>query len=93
MAGTTGLEPAASAVTGQRSNQLNYVPALAASVKASVRVFSHPDSAFSSTVLIRLRARFSLAEPCRLRVPALEANKALSLRHPICVLERDVHAA
>ena len=24
--GTTGLEPAASAVTGQRSNQLNYVP-------------------------------------------------------------------
>src|SRR5450631_2485340 len=28
MAGTTGLEPAASAVTGQRSNQLNYVPPL-----------------------------------------------------------------
>jgi hypothetical protein len=28
MAGTTGLEPAASAVTGQRSNQLNYVPTL-----------------------------------------------------------------
>lgn len=27
LAGTTGLEPAASAVTGQRSNQLNYVPA------------------------------------------------------------------
>src|SRR5580693_2947857 len=28
MAGTTGLEPAAPAVTGQRSNQLNYVPRL-----------------------------------------------------------------
>jgi hypothetical protein len=28
MAGTTGLEPAASAVTGQRSNQLNYVPGI-----------------------------------------------------------------
>ena len=28
MAGTTGLEPAASAVTGQRSNQLNYDPKL-----------------------------------------------------------------
>jgi hypothetical protein len=28
LAGTTGLEPAASAVTGQRSNQLNYVPTL-----------------------------------------------------------------
>src|SRR5260370_40280149 len=27
MAGTTGLEPATSAVTGQRSNQMNYVPA------------------------------------------------------------------
>ena len=28
MAGTTGLEPATSAVTRQRSNQLNYVPTL-----------------------------------------------------------------
>jgi hypothetical protein len=28
MAGSTGLEPAASAVTGQRSNQLNYDPKL-----------------------------------------------------------------
>tara|TARA_B100001248_G_C27398264_1_gene467491 strand:+ start:48 stop:191 length:144 start_codon:yes stop_codon:yes gene_type:complete len=28
MAGWTGLEPAASAVTGQRYNQLNYHPAV-----------------------------------------------------------------
>jgi hypothetical protein len=28
MAGTTGLEPATSAVTGQHSDQLNYVPRL-----------------------------------------------------------------
>ena len=28
MAGVTGLEPAASGVTGQRSNQLSYTPAL-----------------------------------------------------------------
>ena len=30
VAGTTGLEPATSAVTGQRSNQLNYVPRVVA---------------------------------------------------------------
>jgi hypothetical protein len=29
-AGATGLEPATSAVTGQRSNQLSYAPALCA---------------------------------------------------------------
>ena len=28
MAGVTGLEPAASCVTGRRSNQLSYTPAL-----------------------------------------------------------------
>jgi hypothetical protein len=28
MAGTTGIEPATSDVTGRRSNQLNYVPLL-----------------------------------------------------------------
>jgi hypothetical protein len=33
MAGTTGLEPAASAVTGQRSNQLNYVPTCVSAVR------------------------------------------------------------
>ncbi len=30
LAGTTGLEPATSDVTGRRSNQLNYVPAILA---------------------------------------------------------------
>ena len=36
MAGTTGLEPAASAVTGQRSNQLNYVPTCTTGAEAPV---------------------------------------------------------
>ena len=37
MAGTTGLEPAASAVTGQRSNQLNYVPAVGKTSSTKVK--------------------------------------------------------
>jgi hypothetical protein len=39
MAGTTGLEPAASAVTGQRSNQLNYVPTRQTNWDAQSQVF------------------------------------------------------
>ena len=35
MAGWTGLEPAASAVTGRRYNQLNYYPAKSNSLKCS----------------------------------------------------------
>jgi hypothetical protein len=38
MAGTTGLEPATSAVTGQRSNQLNYVPAMRSNDLRQTRV-------------------------------------------------------
>ena len=38
MAGSTGLEPAASAVTGQRSNQLNYDPAIGLIGLAETRV-------------------------------------------------------
>ena len=40
MAGTTGLEPAASAVTGQRSNQLNYVPYFVGRAKAGAEHLS-----------------------------------------------------
>jgi hypothetical protein len=42
MAGTTGLEPATSAVTGQRSNQLSYVPRL---------LFSNLDKSFRLSVI------------------------------------------
>ena len=40
MAGSTGLEPAASAVTGQRSNQLNYDPAMVFTGLAETLVFT-----------------------------------------------------
>ena len=39
MAGTTGLEPATSAVTGQRSNQLSYVPLQFQSLTANRRFY------------------------------------------------------
>jgi hypothetical protein len=41
MAGTTGLEPATSDVTGRRSNQLNYVPA-EASLRSATKVTHSP---------------------------------------------------
>ncbi len=42
MAGTTGLEPATSDVTGRRSNQLNYVPALCGRSQCSTHTtFDH----------------------------------------------------
>ena len=53
MAGTTGLEPAASAVTGQRSNQLNYVPTLKTQDLAKSR-------AGSGFCVFRIRALFAL---------------------------------
>ncbi len=39
MAGTTGLEPATSAVTGQRSNQLSYVPSAISTFGANRRFY------------------------------------------------------
>src|SRR5690349_21758672 len=44
MAGTTGLEPATSAVTGQRSNQLSYVPARIVAVAATSTILSWPSA-------------------------------------------------
>jgi hypothetical protein len=53
MAGTTGLEPATSAVTGQRSNQLSYVPS-AISIAAQIADFT----VFSYCPLFRLFPSF-----------------------------------
>ena len=54
LAGTTGLEPAASAVTGQRSNQLNYVPYFVFLPLSEDRVFTGVPQVQS----IRLRRLF-----------------------------------
>ena len=41
MAGTTGLEPATSDVTGRRSNQLSYVPAPLTFLEYHRRTLAH----------------------------------------------------
>ena len=56
MAGVTGLEPATSGVTGQRSNQLSYTPneagtmylSASLSVKPSVPGYQRLESLFSN---------------------------------------------
>ena len=62
MAGSTGLEPAASAVTGQRSNQLNYVPNFIFLPLLEIRV----SSGFPQVQSIRLRRLF---QPRRTEFP------------------------
>src|SRR5579859_3000422 len=56
MAGTTGLEPATSAVTGQRSNQLSYVPRLF----FNNLVIRHIESSDSQFSLFSLASTISL---------------------------------
>ena len=62
MAGTTGLEPATSAVTGQRSNQLSYVPTgsgftQAETVPEGLYALHGPGCAFRQTLIGALRPR------------------------------------
>ncbi len=56
MAGTTGLEPATSAVTGQRSDQLSYVPRLF----FNNLVICHVESSVSQLSLFSLSSTVSL---------------------------------
>ena len=54
MAGTTGLEPATSAVTGQRSDQLSYVP----KIVFNNLVICHIESSVSKNSLFSLASTF-----------------------------------
>jgi hypothetical protein len=81
MAGTTGLEPATSAVTGQRSNQLSYVPRLFLRLTLSLRIcclsllsiFS-PASTLSteSNRIPRVMDSMKPCHQCRCRRPATQ---------------------
>ena len=54
MAGVAGLEPVTSAVTGQRSNQLSYTPAMG---KLNVEnVFGSVKFCFGNSAVLKIRA-------------------------------------
>ena len=77
MAGTTGLEPATSAVTGQRSNQLSYVPSFFSSTYAKPKnllsIFL-PLSTLSteSNRIPRVMDSMKPCHQCRCRRPATQ---------------------
>ena len=73
VAGTTGLEPATSAVTGQRSNQLSYVPpdvhlTLFAGRKDTLRSASGTsEGCFARDQYPSLKSASDLTFPCNAR--------------------------
>ncbi len=70
MAGTTGLEPATSDVTGRRSNQLNYVPA-----RCDVLSYYHAGSQVTNRLSFRptYRLRLSLNRMFRIATNTLKS--------------------
>ena len=71
MAGVTGLEPAASGVTGQRSNQLSYTPSPMTTGESDVHERSY-----------RLRLRMACVKPngCPTQRPAHAPHTSLPIR-------------
>jgi hypothetical protein len=62
MAGSTGLEPAASAVTGQRSNQLNYDPAFGYAGLAETGINT---SSGAGLIAVLIRTNSIVTDSCR----------------------------
>ena len=69
MAGTTRLELATSAVTGQRSNQLNYVPALRG-VRRQAHFFGEGFAEFQ----FHVESEWWAVQDSNLRPPACKAG-------------------
>src|SRR5579864_6540547 len=85
MAGTTRLELATSAVTGQRSNQLNYVPAVCKpdGGRSRIRIRELPDAnPFEPTVshCNRVGKRLSILQFCEMRKSPATAVGNLTVR-------------
>ena len=69
LAGSTGLEPAASGVTGRRSNQLNYDPKrdVASVHLRAPRYGGQPSPGWQPKLWLRARARAKVGGRCRAR--------------------------
>jgi hypothetical protein len=74
LAGTTGLEPATSCVTGMRSNQLNYVPNICPCLAGGLGLVAGEHS-FHEMILSRLRPS---CQSRRFRVVGILPDFALS---------------
>ena len=76
MAGTTGLEPATSAVTGQRSNQLSYVPSVVLEVTSGGAGSSTPDLA------VHVSRKYASCASTELSVAETKVRAPSEARHP-----------
>ena len=77
MAGTTGLEPATSAVTGQRSNQLSYVP----DCISATWIMSHRISAFHQRYTLPFAAlELILGVVCTPKSPTQRQDRVYQMR-------------
>ena len=88
MAGTTGLEPATSDVTGRRSNQLNYVPAMSREhydastsmrLPTNLRTPRRSERSVFPRITHVIRARRPLRLSVRLRSPGFAATAIITL--------------
>src|SRR5437773_665540 len=88
MAGTTGLEPATSDVTGRRSNQLNYVPASGKRFHRSTATAPGPNPLNRFPILAKNCSQpiGNLAH-CRVRLRRFEDQWHQVITAPGCLLE------